>query len=136
MASSKRGSPPKILVAGQPGGHRQQLFNGDPGEAGVGVFGKLGGQQLTDSLVQALDLPLGDGDPDQRADDTLGHRPDLMSVGLIQTLPIVFVEQIAMPHDQDAANLGISLGHLILDHCQCRRIDRHGLSAARCASRP
>ena len=82
----------RFVVALQPGGHRQQLLNSDPGEAGIGVLGKLGGQQLTDSLIQALDLPLGDGDPDQRADDTLGHRPDVMTVGRIQTLPIVFVD--------------------------------------------
>jgi hypothetical protein len=86
-------------------------------------LGKLGGEQLTNSLIQALDLPLGQGNPNQRADHTLGDRPDVMTIGLIQTLPVVFVDQITISHDQDAANMEMALGHLILNHCQCRRID-------------
>ena len=45
-----------LLVAGQSRGHGEQLLDGDPGETRVGVLGKLSSQQLTDGLIQTLEL--------------------------------------------------------------------------------
>ena len=93
-------------------------------EARVGVIGKLGSQQFTDRLVQIFDLSLGEGDPDQCTNDALGDGPHVMTIGLIETLPIVFIDQIPTSHDQDAANTAIRpVGHLIFDHCQRGRVD-------------
>jgi hypothetical protein len=59
------------VVAGQPGGHGQQLPEGDRAHPRVGVLGQVGGQQLSDGLVQALEVVVAEGDADQRGDDAL-----------------------------------------------------------------
>ena len=44
------------VVTGQPGRHGQQLPDGDPAQPRIGVGGQMGGQQLADGLVQALQV--------------------------------------------------------------------------------
>ena len=46
-----------------------------------------------------------------------------MTGGPIQTAPVLFVHQVAMAHDQDAADMRISRRQQILESRQLRRID-------------
>ena len=63
------------------------------------------GQQLLDGLVQALELPIAEGDADQRRDEALGHRADVVAVAGVNALPVALDHQVAMAHHQHAAHL-------------------------------
>jgi hypothetical protein len=115
------------VVTGQPAGHGQQLLEGDPGNSRVGVGGEVAGQQGTDGLVQALELPLAQGNPDQRRDDTLGHRLDVVAVAGGHALPVVFIDQVAVVHDEHAAELGVQVGDVAGDGGQDGRVYPFGL---------
>jgi hypothetical protein len=71
------------------------------------------GQQLLDRLVQAPQVPVPEGDADQRRDNTLGDRADVVTVAGGDALPVALVHQIAMADHEDAADLGIELGDLV-----------------------
>jgi hypothetical protein len=71
----------------------------------------VAGQQRPDGLVKALELALAQGDPDQRRDDALAHRIDVVAVAGGQALPVALIDQLAVAHDQQAANLGMQAGH-------------------------
>ena len=107
----------RLVVAGQPRGHREELFDSDAGESGSTFVGSCAGRS-SPTVWSRLVISLGQGNPNQRADEALGDRSEVMAGRLIPAVPVVFVDQIAVAHDQHAAYLGVALCHLVFDYCQ------------------
>jgi hypothetical protein len=82
------------------------------------------GKKLPDGLVQAQQVPVPESDTDQRRDEALGHRADLVAAAGVDVLPVAFVHQIAMAYHEHAADLGVAVGDPGVQVLQDRRIQR------------
>jgi hypothetical protein len=120
-------------VAGEPAGHGQQLPDRHLPQPRVGVPGEVGGQQLPDTLVQALQLMVGQGDADQRGGNALGDRVDLVAVGGVKALPVALVDQVPW-RTTSRLHLRVLLGDLGVQVVQDLRV--HALLAGRGGAPP
>ena len=110
------------VVTGQPGGHGQQLLQGDLAQPRIRIGREMVGQQLPDGLVQALELAIAEGDADQRRGEALGHRCAVVAVAGGNALPVPLVHQVAMADHQHAADLRVVVGDLGVQVVQDRRV--------------
>ena len=67
------------------------------------------GQQLLDGLVQTLQMPVPEGDADQRGDEALGHRAAVVAVAGGKAVPVAFVHQVAVADHEHAAHLWVDV---------------------------
>ena len=110
------------VVAGQPRGHGQQLLEGDLAQPRIRGGGQLVGQELLDGLVQAPQLLVPEGDADQRRNEALGRRADVVAVAGVDALPVALIDQVATADHEHAADLGVEVGDHGVQVVQDRRV--------------
>lgn len=97
----------RSIFAFQAGRHVEEMFQRNGLFPGVYVGDPAVREEAQQTLIDAADVAVINGDADQAADDALGHRSDLMPNVRGIGMKIGFRNEIVVAHDQDAMQVDL-----------------------------